>query len=243
MPPDNPLESGRMIRRSVSPEALSFQYAKAKPFPHIVIDNFLVDSVAASIADHLEQADLDTWLQDEHSDQVHKWSMPDLERLDPLTGATLSYLNSDEALDFFRRLTGIGPLLADPGFMGGGVHISGPGGRLGVHADFNIHPGLGLHRRLNALLFLNRDWDESWHGELELYDESLTEPVVSIQPAFNRLAIFSVSDRAFHGVPKVISCPPDRRRISLALYYYTEDRPDHEKAPFHWAAWQKTSTD
>lgn len=231
-----------MFHPSISPDLLAAQYAAARPFPHIVIDNFLDESTATAIAAHLERADLSTWYQDEHRDQVHKWTMPDLQQLDAVTGAALTFLNSQESLEFFQRLTGIGPLLADPGYLGGGVHISGPGGRLGVHADFNIHPSLGLHRRLNALLFLNRDWDPSWHGDLELYDESLTHPIVTITPSFNRLAVFSVSDRAFHGVPRTIVCPPDRRRISLALYYYTEDRPDEEKAPFHWAAWKATST-
>lgn len=71
----------------------------------------------------------------------------------------------------------------------------------------------------------------------------MSEPVKSIDPTFNRLVVFSVTDRAFHGVPAVIACPPDRRRISLALYYYTADRPDEEKGPFHWAACQRTGAD
>jgi hypothetical protein len=230
-----------MINHDVSANDLAPLYAAARPFPHIVIDNFLDPTIASRVADQLEVVDLSTWHQDEHRDQVNKWTMSDPGRLDAATASVLNFLNSENALSFFHRLTGIGPLHADSGFLGGGVHISGPGGRLGVHADFNIHPSLGLHRRLNALLFLNREWDPIWNGDLELYDETLTVPVVTVSPVFNRLAVFSVSDRAFHGVPKVIECPVDRRRISLALYYYSTDRPDEEKAAFHWAAWQQTS--
>jgi Rps23 Pro-64 3,4-dihydroxylase Tpa1-like proline 4-hydroxylase len=136
-------------------------------------------------------------------------------------------------------LTGIDDLQPDPSYLGGGVHVSLRGGSLGVHSDFNLHPYSGMHRRVNALLFLNRNWDRSWHGQLELWSRELERPAVVVDPEFNRLVVFSITDDAFHGVPKPIECPPDRKRFSLALYYYTSDRPEQEKAPFHWAAWQR----
>lgn len=229
-----------VIRQSIDPDALAPAYAAAHPFPHAVIDDFLEPDIAVRLADYLASVDVSEWPRDDHPDQVNKRWMPDPDRLEPVAADALRYFNSPAALEFFERLTGIGPLIADDGYLGGGVHISGPGGRLGVHCDFNIHPDLGIHRRLNALLFLNRDWDPAWNGQLELYDESLTEPVSLIDPGFNRLVIFSVTDRAFHGVPKRINCPDDRRRCSLALYYYTAERPEDEKGPFHWASWQRT---
>jgi Rps23 Pro-64 3,4-dihydroxylase Tpa1-like proline 4-hydroxylase len=119
------------------------------------------------------------------------------------------------------------------------VHVTLPSGYLGVHADFNLHPDTGMHRRVNALLFLNKDWDPAWNGQLELWSRDHKQPVVSLTPDFNRLVAFTITDDAFHGVPKPLACPPQRKRFSLALYYYTAERPDEEKAPFHWAAWQK----
>jgi Rps23 Pro-64 3,4-dihydroxylase Tpa1-like proline 4-hydroxylase len=118
-----------------------------------------------------------------------------------------------------------------------------PGGKLGVHADFNIHPETGMHRRVNALIFLNDGWDPSWRGQLQLWRRDLKGPEVSVDPVLNRLVAFTITDDAFHGVPHRIMCPPDRRRYSLALYYYTADRPEEEKAPFHWAAWQQVGSD
>ena len=88
------------------------------------------------------------------------------------------------------------------------------------------------------MLFLNREWDSAWNGQLQLWDKDLTRCVRSVDPIFNRLVVFNVTDDSFHGVPDIINCPHDRRRLSLALYYYTDDRPDHEKGPFHWASWK-----
>lgn len=152
-----------MINAAVDPDLLAPAYAAAEPFPHAVIDGFLDEDIATAIAERLEVVDVSSWYWDEHPDQMNKSFMSDLGRLDEVTAAALEFMNSPAALDFFERLTGIGPLLPDPGYLGGGVHSSGPGGRLGVHADFNIHPDLGIHRRLNALLFLNRDWDPAWN--------------------------------------------------------------------------------
>lgn len=230
-----------MIRPDHDPVALADGYAAAQPFPHAVIDGFLEDEVAHRLADHLEHVDVRSWSRADHPDQINKWWMSDLTRLGPEPANALAFFNSARALSFFEQITGIETLLADPTYLGGGVHISGPGGRLGVHADFNLHPDFKLHRRVNALLFLNRDWDVLWNGNLELFDDSLTTPIRSIVPIFNRLAVFSITDRAFYGVPRTVNCPETRRRISLALYYYTIDRPIAEKGPFHWASWQRIS--
>jgi hypothetical protein len=42
------------------------------------------------------------------------------------------------------------------------------------------------------------------------------------------MAMFSTTDYSYHGHPDPLSCPPDRSRRSLALYYYTNGRPAEE---------------
>jgi len=226
-----------MINQHHDPAELHDLYAVAEPFPHIVLDDFLLPRFAGQIAAELEACDIGDWRQDDHADQVHKRWTDDPDHVPAMTGTALRFMNTPDACRFFSTLTGIDELMPDSSYLGGGVHVSLTGGRLGVHADFNLHPDLGLHRRVNALLFLNRDWDPAWNGQLELWSRDLERPVVSVDPDFNRLVVFTITDDAFHGVPETIACPPDRRRLSLALYYYTADRPEEEKAPFHWAAW------
>ena len=228
-----------MIRKDIDPLALATKYQQGEPFPHIVIDGFLDEEIATKLADELEVQNVDDWHFDPHSEQVNKWSMPELHRLPVTTSETLREFNDVSTLNFFEKLTGIGPLIPDDQYVGGGVHVTAPGGRLGIHADFNLHPTTGHHRRLNALLFLNRRWNPDWKGQLQLWDSGITRCVKSVDPLFNRLVIFTVTDNSFHGVPEKIDCPPGTRRLSLALYYYTEERPENEKAPFHWATWKQ----
>ena len=212
------------------------EYRSARPFPHAVIDDFLDSDLAAIVASELQDCDLSTWNHDDHDAQVGKRWMTDPARLPDGVNEALEFMNSPGILAYFSALTGIPDLLPDPTYYGGGASCTSRGGYLAVHTDFNFHPVTGLHRRLNALVFLNPDWQESWEGCLELWDE--TRPVKAIMPIQNRCAIFTINDTAYHGVPKPVACPPDRRRFSLALYYYTVDRPVEEITPFHWASWR-----
>ena len=56
----------------------------------------------------------------------------------------------------------------------------------------------------------------------------MSKAVVKILPIFNRMAIFSTTEISWHGHPDPLTCPPERSRKSLALYYYTNGRPAHE---------------
>ena len=92
-----------------------------------------------------------------------------------------------------------------------------------MHSDFNVHPTLNLTRQLNMLVYLNENWDESWGGNLELWNRDMTNAEVSISPRMGNVAIFTCSDISFHGLPDPLTCPSDRFRRSLAFYYFTAD--------------------
>ena len=109
--------------------------------------------------------------------------------------------------------------------VGGGIHQTGPRGHLDVHVDFNYIVDRKLHRRLNILVFFNRDWKEEWGGKLELWDEDVKVCHQSFAPIFNRCCIFQTSEISFHGVTAV-KCPEDAARRSFAAYYYTQEKDD-----------------
>ena len=104
---------------------------------------------------------------------------------------------------------------------------------MGVHVDFNKHGRYQLDRRLNLLLYLNKDWQEDYGGHFELWDRDMKNCVQKVLPVFNRVAIFSTTEHSWHGHPDPLNCPEDRSRKSLALYYYTNGRPSDEEAEQH----------
>ena len=92
---------------------------------------------------------------------------------------------------------------------------------------------MNVYRRLNLLIYLNKDWHPAWGGSLELWDTGGKARIKQIQPVFNRAVLFDTSNFSYHGHPEPVKCPPDRSRKSLALYYYSAEYPFDEDRAAH----------
>jgi len=201
------------------------EYTQASPYPHAVFDNFFSAPMLREIANEFPEADSGNWQKFDNNREKKLASVGE-DQLGPNTKRLIHNLNSGTFLSFLEKLTGIEGLIPDPYLVGGGMHRIQPGGKLSVHVDFNKHADLNLDRRLNVLIYLNEDWEESFGGHFELWNEDVSESIVKILPIFNRMALFSTTDKSWHGHPEPLTCPEDRSRRSIALYYYTVGRDD-----------------
>ncbi len=217
-----PFLDGPRLMRLADENAAAYQ--SAQPFPHIVIDDLLPEASIERLMQEFPKPDAIEWTRYKNV-REDKLEASSVEDLGPFTRLMLAELNSVPFLTFLERLTGIDSLIADPHFVGGGLHQLEVGGMLKVHADFNWHKRLKAHRRLNALIYLNPDWEEAYGGQLELWNRDMTECVQRIVPVANRCVVFTTTDTSFHGNPEPVSCPPGRSRRSIALYYYTSEPP------------------
>ena len=211
-------------------------YASASPFPHTVFDDFLPEDVLDSVLAEFPSPDQDWFAFD--SPLERKLASKDDSIMGPSTRGLLWAFNSPTFVEFLERLTGIEALVPDPHFEGGGLHQIIPGGHLKVHADFNEHPRNRLERRLNVLLYLNRDWRDEYGGALELWDRDMRHCEAKILPYFNRCVVFSTTSTSYHGHPEPLACPEGMTRKSMALYYYSKDRPQEEKTTGHNTLWR-----
>jgi Rps23 Pro-64 3,4-dihydroxylase Tpa1-like proline 4-hydroxylase len=213
-------------------DKLAANYQGTLPFPHVAIDNFLDDmQTLEEVA--LELARLNDWGWDDIAgeQQVKKlfmpWNQESVGLLPQRTKYLLQWLNGPTFLAWLTSLTGIPNLIADPNYVGGGAHKIMSGGKLSVHTDFALHPWeRRLYRRLNLLLYLNKEWQASWGGSLQLFDFESKKQTHDFQPLFNRAIIFNTTTVALHGHPGELRCPDDRFRLSLALYYFTVEEPE-----------------
>ena len=201
-------------------------YASNLPFPNISFENFFNPEYLKKVLDEFPNLDKETNFNDEN--QIKSASRGE-KLLGPKTKNLIHYLNSEPFLNALSILTGIQNLLPDPSLAGGGYHEIKPGGFLKIHADFNVHPRYKLDRRLNLLIYLNPNWEKSYGGDFELWDDKMKKCVKKIPPLFNNVAIFSTTSNSYHGHPNPLTCPPNRTRKSIALYYYTNGRPKEEK--------------
>jgi hypothetical protein len=223
-----------MIVQPLDRDLLRRQYASARPFPFVKIENFLEPSFAATVA-----AAYPTFEDAQRQgttfkavNELKKVQVTD-SKLFPDSVARLNEaLAAPEFLSDLSYITGIPDLLADEELHGGGIHITGPGGRLDVHVDFNYLESRNLHRRINILLYLNPVWEEHWGGHIQLWDKDVKTCWHSLAPSFNRCVIFETSQISFHGVTPVTTASP-HPRISFAGYYYTREAPTNWDGSIH----------
>jgi hypothetical protein len=201
-------------------------YISAKPFPHIVFDNFFDPGIVDQVLAEFPPPDAIRWQKFDNPQEIKLASATEAS-FGPVTRLFMYHLNSYTFLDFIGKVTGIDNLIPDPKFEGGGLHQIVRGGKLGVHADFN------RHRRLNLLLYLNKDWRPEYGGELQLWDREMKGCEAKVLPLFNRMMIFGTTDYTYHGHPDPLQCPEGMTRKSLALYYFSNGRPAEEVAGEH----------
>jgi len=208
------------------------EYQNASPFPHIVLDNIFNPYPLARAA-HLfpSPSELKFFKYDNVFEK--KLAFDAAHKLPYAIRSILYELNSSLFVRFLERLTGIKGIIPDPHYVGGGIHQIEAGGKLAIHTDFNWHGDLQLDRRLNVLVYLNRDWKPEYGGDLELWDKDMTKCHQKIAPIFNRMVIFNTTDFSPHGHPEPLTCPEGMTRKSIATYYYTNGRPEAEVSPKH----------
>jgi Rps23 Pro-64 3,4-dihydroxylase Tpa1-like proline 4-hydroxylase len=205
-------------------------FASNQPFPHIVIDDFLPAYVLDQVLAELPPVPLgdDNETGKTRASERYKTARPEPEFFGPITTHLLYQLNAGPFLDFLESLTGISGLISDLRLDGGGYHLTRRGGRLGIHTDFSHHRKSKMRRKLNMILYLNKDWKDEYGGHLELWDKDLTKCYERVLPIFNRCVIFATDAGSPHGQPDPLMCPPDRGRQSLALYYFTNEADQAE---------------
>lgn len=209
----------------------SKKYQNNIPFPSIYIDDFFNEEFLEKVLD--EFPDLSKIADYTYADAMQgKLATKGEYKLGQNSKEFVRFLNSQPFLDFLTEISGIENLIPDPTLTGGGYHEIKPGGFLKVHSDFNKHPTNKLDRRLNLLVYLNKNWKEEYGGHFELWNKDMSKFELKILPIFNRIALFSTTSKSYHGHPEKLSCPEGQSRKSIAIYYYTNGRPQNEVEEF-----------
>ncbi|HJT93541.1 MAG TPA: 2OG-Fe(II) oxygenase [Mycobacterium sp.] len=205
------IDKGRDLRKT---------YQGADPFPHIAIDDFLPEAILERcLAEFPTDTSGVTDSYDRKQERFKRAFTPDV--LPPFSRNLFYAFNSRPFIQVVENICGIQGLIPDPYFEGGGYHELSQGGHLSVHADFNYHQRLHVERRINVLIYLNRDWKDEYGAQLELWDTDMKSRVKSYVPSFNRCVIFNTTSDSNHGNPQPVNHPDGVSRRSIALYYYT----------------------
>lgn len=212
--------------KPIDRDALRERVRAAQPFPFFAIDGFLDDAFADRVHDAFPSFEDAVKMGRSFAavNERGKVQVTDASKFAEPVAALNRALAAPEFLDLLSYIFDIPDLLADDQLVGGGIHQTGPRGHLDVHVDFNYLDDRDLHRRLNILIYFNKDWRPEWGGNIELWDRGVKVCHHSFTPIFNRCVVFATSDISFHGVTAV-KCPEGHSRKSFASYYYTRQAP------------------
>ncbi|HEV2212549.1 MAG TPA: 2OG-Fe(II) oxygenase, partial [Gammaproteobacteria bacterium] len=218
-------------------DAIRESYRQAKPFRHVCLDGFLEVPVVERLLAEFPPFD-PMFARNEMGEVGGKAVHTDLAGIGPAYRAFYDYMLSPAFLGAMSRMLGIPDLLFDPHMYGGGTHENLEGQELDPHIDFNYDPVRRLHRRLNLLVYLNKEWDLAWGGGIELHSNPRDwdrDQVTSYNCEFNRAVIFETNEHSWHGFRR-IRLPAAKHGLSrkcISVYLYTRHRPKEEIAPPH----------
>jgi hypothetical protein len=214
-------------------------YQLADPFPHVSIDNFFNSEDVEMLLKEFPPFSKER-AKNESGEVGPKCVVSDIRSISSGYQRLFDYMASQPFLAAVSEMTGIPDLKFDPNMYGGGTHENVSGAELDPHIDFNYDSRSGNHRRLNLLLYLNKDWSMDWGGAIELHSNPFgwiddTNKVKTFNCDFNRCVIFETSERSWHGF-RTVAIPPEKYGLTrklISIYLYTETRPPEEIAPPH----------
>lgn len=215
---------------------LSVAFQARDPFRHVVIENFFDAASAAALLAQFPPFERGN-ARNEDGETGNKSTVERIRELGPAYAALDDLVQSPAFLARLGQLSGIPELRYDPWYFGGGTHENRNGQDLDAHVDFNRHPVEPWHRRLNLIVYLNPEWEDAWGGLLELHSDprAADDRITRIAPLYNRAVLFETTEWSWHGFERIAvpAARSDVTRRSIALYFYTTQRPAEELAPTH----------
>ena len=214
-------------------EQFSKNFKDAKPYPHLILDNFLIDPFFKNLNLENYKLNKNNGRSFNTNLEKNKWTSKN-EILSKNLKLIIDELNKKEFLENLYKLTGITDLFSTPegNTSLANYHEMYASGFLGTHVDHSSEPRTGLPHVLNIILYLSQDWKSSWGGSTILADKNgrKIEKLIDFVP--NRAVIFLHTPFSFHGVTEIKKSPIKRSTIYVDYYSKNKDPYNHFNLEF-----------
>ena len=200
-------------------------FRNAKPYPHVVIDNFFNANFLREVIRSFPHYEDNVWfrfrknigeLENIFEKGTSAISKP--EDMPSLCKSFLNNLNSDEFCSILTTLTGIEGIRPDDHWHYSGLRVNIPGGTQLIHSDALFHPHLRKRKILTLMIYLTENWQKYQEGCLEMWDNDMTSCMKKIEPRFNRVCIFKNEEASYHGVTK-----NNHHRLAITMSYLLDE--------------------
>lgn len=207
------------LDRDAAKIAEDFSTEKTVKTRHCAIDDLLPAEMASKIAAAFPATDSMRLLD---SFRERKFTSKSLDKFDPLIADITFAFQDKRVIEKVAELTGIKDAIGDPHLYAGGISAMGRGHFLNPHLDNSHDSEQKNYRVLNLLYYITPDWQAENGGNLELWDEEVTNRV-EIPSLYNRLVLMSTNDRSWHSVNEVKA---DGTRCCISNYYFSPHSPN-----------------
>lgn len=210
------------LENTFNVDQLKDQFSKARPVPHIIVDNFLPADIYAKLCKEITTFPNDKWIVKNLPNSGVRKEARDFVG-SPIMQEVMIHLTSHMFVNWMGKITGCDDIIPDIHHLGAGLTSAPAGASLGLHVDFNWNNTLKLNRKFNLLLYSNEVWDEEWDGNLEFWNKEKTECLYTVTPKPNRLVFWEYEQNLIHGHPKILKCPNGVERQNLMTVYYSSN--------------------
>lgn len=196
-------------------------HASTIPVPYTIIDDFLPTDIYDQILLEIENIDKDslTTFENKLSRRKECRNFTNV----PLIQTLSNSFQTSKFIYWLEQITDTKKLIPDPHLRGAGFARVLSGEKLGLHTDFNWNDQLSLNRKVNLILYTNKEWYSEWNGNLEFWNKEGNELLADIEPKGNRLVFWNYEPWLIHGHSKIMNTPLHVGRDSLIQFYYTSN--------------------
>ena len=214
---------------------INLDYVKTPPYPNIALDNFLPEETISAMKQ--ECNDL-AWTREFTRNGSHMLERQDVEDL-PVANEVKNAMSSRKFLVWLGEVTGHHDLIPDPHMIGAGYMRCKRGDSLKLHSDFNFNNNLKLYRMMSINIYLNKDWQPEWNGDLQLWDFEREKCKTRYYPEAGKAVIFRHHKFGFHGHPEPMQCPEGIYRDGFRMFYYVSEMSNYklDKNPHRSLYW------
>lgn len=183
------------------------------------IDDLLPVNVAAEVRNAFPKTDKMRLLD---SFRERKFTSKALDKFDPLIAEITMAFQDARVIEAVAAITGTRDTVGDPLLYAGGISAMGRGHFLNPHIDNSHDYEQRNYRVLNLLYYCSPDWKPEYGGNLELWNETVTE-AIEIPSLFNRLVLMETNEHSWHSVNEVRA---DELRCCVSNYYFSPHSPN-----------------
>ncbi len=208
-------------------EIYETDFKSAKPFPHVILDNFLDESFFKNLNVDKIKINKQKGLLFNTEIETNKWTSKNVELNEGISKIvnelyTTDFINNLSKLSKIKDLfsTNVGnTALAN-------YHEMYESGFLGTHVDHSSEPNTGLPHVLNIILYLSKNWETSWGGSTMFANKNGSKIEKTIDYIPNRAVIFLHTPFTFHGVTKIQNNLT--KRSTIYVDYYSQNKNPYE---------------